>query len=132
KTSGTISDCPFFATQPAIPSPILTLALASTSAAAPTAIAKYSSFFCSSTISSDQVSGRKYSAIFSIMVCRMESRSSDEVRALARSWKMVSSCDKRVGDVPAASGMLLVLVGRIPDYSFRVGGGAMNDSNQNL
>jgi hypothetical protein len=37
------------------------------------------------------VSGRKYSAIFSMMVCRMESRSNEEVRALATSWKMANS-----------------------------------------
>src|SRR5438034_4060262 len=50
-------------------------------------------------MSRDQVSGRKYSAIFSMMVCRIESRSNDEVRALATSWKMFSSCSLRSAPV---------------------------------
>src|SRR6516164_3600097 len=58
-----------------------------------------------STMSSDQVSGRKYSAIFSMIVCRMESRSSDDVRALATSWKIFSSCTCRFCSAPVASAM---------------------------
>src|SRR5437762_2805860 len=54
-------------------------------------------------MSSDQVSGRKYSATFSMMVCRMESRLSDEVSALATSWKIDSSCRCRLRSVAAAS-----------------------------
>src|ERR1700733_16060894 len=57
-------------------------------------------------MSRDQVSGRKYSAILSMMVWRMEARSSDDVRALATSWNMVSSWLWRVNWVPAASDML--------------------------
>jgi hypothetical protein len=30
---------------------------------------------------------------------------SDDVSAFATSWKMVNSCDSRIGDVPAASDM---------------------------
>src|SRR5579872_1676047 len=41
---------------------------------------------------SDQVSGRKNSAILSMMVWRMESRFRDEVRAFATSLKMATSC----------------------------------------
>src|SRR5437016_12217664 len=43
-------------------------------------------------MSRDQVSGRKNSAILSMMVCRIESRFSDEVRAFATSLNMASSC----------------------------------------
>src|SRR5208337_4197010 len=42
---------------------------------------------------------------FSMMVWRMESRSSDEVRAFATSWKMFSSWLCRVSRVPVASDM---------------------------
>src|ERR1700686_1984311 len=93
---------------------------------------KYSSSRASSTISNDQVSGRKYSAIFSMMVCRMESRLSDDVSALATSWKMESSCDRRIGDVPAASDInsSFVVVG-IRNYKFGRTVRATNDGNQN-
>ncbi len=40
-----------------------------------------------------------------MMVCRIESRSSDDVSALATSWKMVSSWLWRVNCVPVASGI---------------------------
>src|SRR6266576_3648235 len=61
-----------------MPSPTFKRTFFSVSAAVPTAIAKYSSFFSPSTISSDQFSGRKYSAILSMMVCRMESKSREQ------------------------------------------------------
>src|SRR5579859_176458 len=43
-------------------------------------------------MSRDHVSGRKNSAILSMMVCRIESRFSDEVSVLATSLKIATSC----------------------------------------
>src|SRR5207248_451600 len=55
------------------------------------------------TMSNDQVSGRKKTAIFSIIVCRIESRLSEDVRALATSWKMAISSNCRLRSVAATS-----------------------------
>src|ERR1700692_3928783 len=131
-TSGTISRCPCLATYPGMPSPPFKRRFFKASEALPTAMAKYSSSRASSTIRSDQVSGRKYSAIFSMIVCRIESRLSDDVSALATSWKMDSSCDRRIGDVPAASDInsSFVVVG-IRNYKFGRTVRATNDGNQN-
>src|SRR5689334_2133878 len=54
-------------------------------------------------MSRDQVSGRKNSAILSMMVCRMESRLRDEVRAFATSLKMATSCNCFLRSGTAAS-----------------------------
>src|SRR5215469_10109320 len=52
---------------------------------------------------SDQVSGRKKTAIFSIIVCKIESRFSEDVRAFATSWKMAISSNCRLRSVAATS-----------------------------
>src|SRR5215813_6621553 len=52
---------------------------------------------------SDQVSGRKKTAIFSIIVCKIESRLSEDVRALATSWKMAISSNCRFRSIAATS-----------------------------
>src|ERR1700736_3506962 len=83
-------------------------------------------------MSNDHVSGRKYSAIFSMIVCRIESRLSEDVSAFATSWKMLSSCDRRIGEVPVASDMHSSFgVVWIGNYRFRSPPRATNDGNLN-
>ena len=79
------------------------------------------------------MSGRKYSAIFSMMVCRMESRSSDEVRALATSWKMPSSCTLRFRSAALVLNMhrSSMWAGSVEIICGARKGAAINLSNQN-
>src|SRR6266478_5373400 len=68
--SGTTTVSPCCATQPAIPCPTLMRTSFSACEAFPTASSKYSSCVVSSSSSSDQLSGRRNSSIFSMMVRR--------------------------------------------------------------
>ena len=68
--SGTTTVSPCWATQPAIPCPILIRTSFSAWEAFPTANSKYSSCLASSRSSSDQLSGRRNSSIFSMIVRR--------------------------------------------------------------
>src|SRR2546425_1217879 len=90
-TSGTITFSPCCATQPAMPCPTLMRMSLRACAPLPTASSKWSSCLASSTSSSDQVSGRRNSSIFSMMVRRTWSSWRDEVSALPSSWKTATS-----------------------------------------
>src|SRR2546422_716495 len=79
-TSGTITFSPCCATQPAMPCPTLMRMSLSACAPLPTASSKWSSCLASSTSSSDQVSGRRNSSIFSMMVRRTWSSWRDEAK----------------------------------------------------
>src|SRR5437773_3184233 len=66
-----------------------------------------------------------------MMVCRMESRSRDEVRAFATSWKMWSSCVWRAVSAPVACDIKAFLCWlAVSRLWHRVGTRAMNDSNE--
>src|SRR5579863_682372 len=89
--SGTTTVSPCAATQPAIPCPIFTRTSFSACEAVPTASSKYNSCFASSSNSNDQLSGRRNSSIFSMIVRSTWSSCSDEVSAFPSSWKTATS-----------------------------------------
>src|SRR5215472_11586944 len=67
--------------------------------ALPTASSKYSSCFSSSRSSNDQLSGRRNSSIFSMIVRRTWSSWREEVSAFPNSWKTATSPFSRSDDV---------------------------------
>src|SRR3989442_2931659 len=89
--SGTITASPCCATHPAMPCPSLMRTSLSACDPFPTASSKYKSCLASSISSSDHVSGRRNSSIFSMMVRRTWSSCSDDVSALPSSWKTATS-----------------------------------------
>lgn len=91
ETSGMTSGSPLAATQPATPSPTLSVIPLSPSLPGPTAMAKASSRPSSSTRRSDQFSGRRCSLIFVMISRSTSSRSRVEVRALPISLTEASS-----------------------------------------
>src|SRR6266481_5729998 len=98
EVSGTITISPCCATHPAIPCPTLTRTSFSACEALPTASSKYNSCFGSSSSSNDQLSGRRNSSIFSMMVRRTWSSCSEEVSALPNSWKTATSPASRCSE----------------------------------
>ena len=96
EVSGTTTVSPWAATQPAIPCPILTRTSFNAVEAVPTASSKYNSCFASSSSSSDQLSGRRNSSIFSMIVRSTWSSCSDDVSAFPSSWKTATSPASRL------------------------------------
>src|SRR6266404_5321090 len=96
EVSGTTTVSPCCATQPAMPCPIFTRTSFNAVDAVPTASSKYNSCLASSKSSNDQLSGRKNSSIFSIIVRSTWSSCSDEVSAFPSSWKTATSPASRL------------------------------------
>src|SRR3989441_4911242 len=115
--SGTTTVSPCCATQPAIPCPILIRTSFSACEAFPTASSKYSSCLASSSSSSDQLSGRRNSSIFSMMVRRTWSSCSEDVSAFPSSWKTATSpfsrCSERSEEHTSELQSLAYLVCRL-------------------
>src|SRR5437763_3573866 len=99
EVSGTTTVSPCCATQPAMPCPILMRTSLSACEAFPTASSKYSSCFSSSSKRRDQLSGRRNSSIFSMIVRRTWSSCREEVSAFPNSWKTATSPFSRSDDV---------------------------------
>src|SRR5712671_7309453 len=102
--SGTTTVSPCCATQPAIPCPIFTRTSFNAVDAVPTASSKYNSCLASSSSNSDQLSGRKNSSIFSMIVRNTWSSCNDDVSAFPSSWKTATSPASRLS--PGSPGFL--------------------------
>src|SRR6266481_3953236 len=102
--SGTTTVSPCCATQPAMPCPIFTRTSFNAVDAVPTASSKYNSCLASSSSNSDQLSGRRNSSIFSMIVRNTWSSCNDDVSALPSSWKTATSPASRLS--PGSPGFL--------------------------
>src|SRR6266403_3839436 len=98
EVSGTTTVSPCAATHPAIPCPIFTRTSFNAVEAVPTASSKYNSCLASSSSNSDQLSGRKNSSIFSMIVRNTWSSCREEVSALPNSWNTATSPASRCSE----------------------------------
>src|SRR6266851_1680 len=104
EVSGTTTVSPCAATHPAIPCPIFTRTSFNAVEAVPTASSKYNSCLASSSSNSDQLSGRRNSSIFSMIVRNTWSSCNDDVSAFPSSWKTATSPASRLS--PGSPGFL--------------------------